>query len=204
MPDDINEVADLIRIKNYRNQISHIASTQVSDNDFLENWSKISEVLVRRGANAEDIVKLQTGPIDEDYYISLITEARDNTRIIVALQFSILAVVLFSILAVFCFVHFHQTYSYKEEDYQLPQNFSTPGFVGREWCFRRMDEILNASDTRGVLLVAEPGWGKSTIMKHLISSSSPSDVIHENIISVTISASIMTNPRVMVNDSWKI
>ena len=182
LPDDTSEVADLIRIKNYRNELSHFASTEVSDNDFFENWSKISEVLVRRGANTEDIVELQTGPIDEDYYMSLITEARDNTRIIVALQFSILAVVLFSILAVFCFACFLQTHFYKEEDYQLPQNFSSPGFVGREWVFRQMDEILNASDTRGVLLVADPGWGKSTIMKHLISSSSSSAVIHENII----------------------
>ena len=150
------------------------ASTQVSDNDFLTYWSKISEVLVRRGANAEDIVNLQTGPIDEDYYISLITEARDNTRIIMAL--------LFSILAVFCFACFLQTHFYKEEDYQLPQNFSSPGFVGREWVFRQMEEIFNTSDTRGVLLVADPGWGKSAIIKRLISSSSSCAVIHENTI----------------------
>ena len=77
-PDDTSEAADLIRIKNYRNKLSHIANTQVSDNDFLTYWSKISEVLVRRGANAEDIVKLLTGPIDEDYCTSLITD--DNTR----------------------------------------------------------------------------------------------------------------------------
>ena len=45
-----------------------------------------------------------------------------------------------------------------------------------------MEEIFNASDTRGVFLVADPGWGKSTIMKHLIDSSSSRAVIHENII----------------------
>ena len=170
---DTTEVADLIRIKNYRNEIFHRKSTEVDHTEFLTYWNKISEVLVRRGANAEDIVKLQTGLIDEDYYISLIIEARDNTRIIMA--------VIFFMLGVFCFKNFPQTFSYKEE-YPMPQNFSSPGFVGREWVFRQMDEILNASDTRGVLLVADPGWGKSTIMKHLISSSSSSAVIHENII----------------------
>ena len=170
---DTSEVADLIRIKNYRNEIFHRKSTEVDHSEFLTYWNKISEVLVRRGANAEDIVKLQTGPIEEDYYISLIIEARDNTRIIMA--------VIFFMLGVFCFKNFPQTFSYKEE-YPMPQNFSSPGFVGREWVFRQMDEILNASDTRGVLLVADPGWGKSTIMKHLISSSSSSAVIHENII----------------------
>ena len=179
---DTSEVADLIRIKNYRNEIFHRKSTEVDHSEFLTYWNKISEVLVRRGANAEDIVKLQTGPIDEDYYISLITEARDNTRIIMALQFSILAVVLFSILAVFCFAWFLQTHFYKEEDYPFPQNFSSPGFVGREWVFRQMEEIFNASDTRGVFLVADPGWGKSAIIKRLISSSSSSPVIHINII----------------------
>ena len=64
----------------------------------------------------------------------------------------------------------------------MPQNFSNPGFVGREWVFRQMEEILNASDTRGVFLVADPGWGKSAIIKRLISSSSSSAVIHENTI----------------------
>ena len=179
---DTSEVADLIRIKNYRNEIFHRKSTEVDHREFLTYWNKISEVLVRRGANAEDIAKLKKGPIDEDHYVSLMTEARDNTRIIMALQFSILAVVLFSILAVFCFVYFLPTYSYKE-DYPMSQNFSNPGFVGREWVFQRMEEeILNTNDIRGVLLVADPGWGKSAIIKRLISSSSSSPVIHENII----------------------
>ena len=71
-PEDTSEAADLIRIKYYRNELSHIAGTQVSDNDFLTNWNEISEVLVRRGANAADIVKLMTSPISENYYASLL------------------------------------------------------------------------------------------------------------------------------------
>jgi hypothetical protein len=71
----------------------------------------------------------------------------------------------------------------KEPDYSYHQNFSNSDFVGREWVFRQIElDILNASDVRGVVLVADPGWGKSAFMKRLINSSSSSAIIHENII----------------------
>ena len=179
---DTSEAADLIRIKYYRNQLSHIPNTKVSHRNFISYWNEISEALVRlrRGANAEDIVKLMTSPIDEDYYIRSITENLDNIRTItypVPDRYS-KAVVFFIVVVISVFA----TYFYQEEDYSFPQNFSSPGFVGREWVFRQMEKILYASDTRGVFLVADLGWGKSEIIKHLISSSSSSAVIHENII----------------------
>ena len=216
---DTSEAADLIRIKLYRNQISHIASTEVSHRDFISYWNEISEALVRlsRGVNAEDIVKLMASPIDEDYYIRSVTETRDNntqtttypiperslmtspidedhhirsvtetrnnnaqTTTYPILERSFKAVIFITLLVSTFWVF--QLFLYQKEDYPMPQIFSSPSFVGREWVFRQMEEILNASGTRGVLLVAEPGWGKSAIMKQLISSSSSSAVIHENFI----------------------
>ena len=175
LPDDTSEAADLIRIKNYRNELSHIASTKVSDKDFLTYWSKISEVLVRRDANAEDIVKLMASPIDEDYYVDLATETPGYIRI-TKTKLIWISIILISVL-VFA-IYFHN-----ELDHSNPQNFSIPGFIGREWVFRQIErDTLNTNDVRGVLLVADPGWGKSAIIKRLISSSSSSLVIHENII----------------------
>ena len=63
-----------------------------------------------------------------------------------------------------------------------PVNFSDLNFVGRNWIFQEFEEILNRSNVRGVLLVCEPGWGKSAIMKRLIDSPTSSAVIHYNII----------------------
>ncbi|XP_028407754.1 ankyrin repeat domain-containing protein 50-like [Dendronephthya gigantea] len=42
--------------------------------------------------------------------------------------------------------------------------------------------MTSSKESRGVLLVADPGWGKSTIMRQLINSPSSSAVIHNNII----------------------
>ena len=179
LSDDSPE-AHLARIKFYRNTVfAHIKSTGVSDDDFVIYWGEISRSLVRLGGNAGEITKLMTSQLNEDYYLNLIKTQKGIITInVVAL---LLSAVIFASLAIFL-----PGYFVKEPDHSYPQNFSNPGFVGREWVFRQMvEKILNRSDTRGVLLVAEPGWGKSAIMKRLISSSSShliSAVIHDNII----------------------
>ena len=182
--DDESPEADLARIKFYRNEaFAHIRSTDVSDRDFVIYWNEISRPLIRLGANAKKIKEMETSPIVEDYYLKLITETREDTRCIktgVLFILAILAVML--IILVAPFLSGERTRSPKTPDvnYSYSQNFSIPGFVGREWVFRQIE--LKTSNTRGVLLVADPGWGKSTIMKRLISSSSSSPIIHENII----------------------
>ena len=176
LSDDSPE-AHLARTKFYRNTVfAHIKSTGVSDDDFVIYWSEISRSLVRLGGNATEITKLMTSSLDEDYYLNLIKTQKGIVTInVVAL---LLSAVIFASLAIFLPGYFQ-----KEPNYSYHQNFSISGFAGREWVFRQMEkEILNRSYTRGVLLVAEPGWGKSTIMKRLISSSSSSPIIHENII----------------------
>ena len=159
---DMSPEADLARIKHYRNKIyAHIKSTEVRDDDFLTYWNTISSALVRLGANAEDIRKLMTSPLDEDYYINLITEIRGHTRTIKTVVFVILAIISIFYLSPFLLSYFH-----KEPDYSFSRNFSNPGFVGREWVFRQIEmDILNTSDERGVLLVTDPGWGKTALMK---------------------------------------
>jgi hypothetical protein len=121
-------------------------------------------------------------------------ENAKNTKYIMAGQHRTL-LLLGIILSIVCgltilsFIHF-----WKERDHSCPhnlshpqnfsyiQNFSNPDFVGRKWVFLELENILNTSDVRGVQLVADPGWGKSEIMKRLIHSPSSSAVIHENII----------------------
>ncbi len=89
----------------------------------------------------------------------------------------------FLLFLLFCLAQLLLSYVSKEPEYFERQDFSNSDFVGREWVFRQIElDILNASDVRGVVLVADPGWGKSAIMKRLISSPSSSAIIHENII----------------------
>ena len=168
---DESPEADLARIKFYRNTVfAHIKTTEVSDNDFVMYWSEISRPLVKLGGNAEEIRELMTSPLDEDHYLNLITKDIQTIKVV---GWLLLAIVIGMAL-------FPTSYFEKEPDYSYPQNFSIPSFVGREWVFRQIEQ--HTSTTRGILLVADPGWGKSAIIKRLISSSSSSVVIHENII----------------------
>ena len=187
---DLSPEADLARVKYYRNKaIAHMRETGVCDDEFVIYWSVISGALVKLGANANEIMNLMVSPLDEDHYLNLMTETREDTRLIKTGILFILAIfVIFAFFAVISiilltlFLSGERARSPKTPDvnYSYPQNFSIPDFVGREWVFRQIE--LKTSNTRGVLLVADPGWGKSAIMKHLISSSSSSVVIHDNII----------------------
>ena len=197
---DKSPEADLVRIKNYRNKVhAHIHSTGVKDVDFNKYWTEISDVLVRRGASIGDIAKLKMSYLDEDRYISLLNEWYENdhknevlirenlmqSKNIEAVLKRVETVVnvILAICLVFCLSQFLPSHVSKEPDYSNRQNVSNPSFVGREWVFRQIElHILNASDVRGVVLVADPGWGKSAIMERLISSPSSSAIIHENII----------------------
>jgi hypothetical protein len=184
--------------------IAHKKRTEVSDTDFNIYWSEIKDALVGLGANVGDIAKLRTSPLDEDFYISELNEWYEKDHKIEVLGTTILkkietiieivkkiasninwiiikaALLTTLIMLVFYFVLPSQS-GMAEVDYFYPP-ISNPGFVGREWVFRELENILNASDVRGVLLVIDPGWGKSAIMKRLIHSPSSSAVIHENII----------------------
>ncbi len=121
-------------------------------------------------------VKTDVGEVKTD-----VKEIKTNVKIVILAI--CLVIFLFLPLCYFCLSQLLPGRVSKEPDYSYRQNFSNPGFAGREWVFRQIElHILNVSDVRGVVLVADPGWGKSAIMERLISSSSSSAIIHENII----------------------
>ena len=171
LPTDVSKEADLIRIKHYRNKIFHLAKPEVGHVEYFKFTSEILQPLVRLDANGEDIAELMSTPIDEDHYVKLKTKSAGDTR-------KIPAAVVISTICFFVFVF--ASCFLNELNHSYPQNFSNPGFIGREWVFRHIEQ--HTSTTRGILLVADPGWGKSAIIKRLISSSSSNAVIHENII----------------------
>ena len=188
-PTDNSIGADFVRIMNYTNEVyNHSESLEVNDHEFAVCWKEITGALVSLGANDKDIEKLTTSSTGADVLNMLLEYSLEYKPNAVKLLENIarsitdkqMLFILGFILAVLVFLPFLQPIS--SPDYSYSQNFSNPSFVGREWVFRQMENILNKTDSPGILLVAEPGWGKTTLMRHLISSSSSSAFIHDNII----------------------
>jgi GTPase SAR1 family protein len=62
-------------------------------------------------------------------------------------------------------------------------NVNDSTFFGRHWLFQELEDRINSSrNNRGILIVGEPGLGKSSIMRQLIITSESTPFIHRNII----------------------
>lgn len=59
---------------------------------------------------------------------------------------------------------------------------SRKGFFGRQWLYREMYEILEKPGARGVLLIGNPGSGKTAFVCHLLCSGTSSPFIHNRIL----------------------
>ena len=171
-PTDLSREADLVRIKNYRNcTFAHITTTAVDNGDFEFYWDDISAVLIRQGLNAKEIKDLKTRPLHEE----------SKTVVYVAVALLVL-ILLLCIVLIF--------YNYPKEDqasfaldFSSHLNNSNSNFVGRKWFFQELEHAVNNSrEQSGVIIVGDPGSGKSAIMSQLISSPSSSPFIHGNII----------------------
>lgn len=73
----------------------------------------------------------------------------------------------------------------EEIDYSFDLKKANKDFVGRKWLFQELEGLFNGSITTtppGVLILGDPGSGKSAVMSRLISSPSSTSFIHENIV----------------------
>ncbi|XP_060598650.1 structural maintenance of chromosomes protein 2-like [Ruditapes philippinarum] len=68
-PTDVSKEADICRLKDYRNKISHISTTiAIQQNDFKAWWNEIEQILVRRSSPAlniqQTISEFKSCPLD--------------------------------------------------------------------------------------------------------------------------------------------
>ena len=71
----------------------------------------------------------------------------------------------------------------KEFDFTRHLNASRESFTGRHWLYQELESLLRIQhNVRGVMVVGEPGTGKSALTAQLICSRSSNPFIHERII----------------------
>nr|XP_002740032.1 PREDICTED: uncharacterized protein LOC100373140 [Saccoglossus kowalevskii] len=74
-PNDNSVIADVIRLKQFRNELyGHIVSTKISDMQFTQHWSDISNILIRLGCKTPDIEKYKTQSLDPTTWLELLME----------------------------------------------------------------------------------------------------------------------------------
>ena len=82
-PTDETKEADLVRIKWYRNKMSHVTTTGVDASSFTTYWRELADALVRLGLSRDEIDRLEHAPLDEDRYLGLSSECKvedDDTK----------------------------------------------------------------------------------------------------------------------------
>ena len=80
-PNDQSQVADVIRIRQFRNELyGHIVNTEISDTQFTQYWSDISDVLIRLGSKPSDIEKYKTQSLDPMTRVEVITRLIELCR----------------------------------------------------------------------------------------------------------------------------
>ncbi|XP_020914626.1 E3 ubiquitin-protein ligase DZIP3 [Exaiptasia diaphana] len=86
----ISQEDDIVRVKLYRNKLSHISEPALSDADFNKYWNDIETVLLRLGADMAAIDSLRTqsmDPEDEEYYNECLKEwAKNEERLLQAIH----------------------------------------------------------------------------------------------------------------------
>ena len=198
---DITMEADLARVKFYRNKVyGHITTTSIPSTEFEQYWQSISDALVRLGVDIGEIEKIKKAPLEEDFWCERLKQWKESEdKIDVALQSisqkldrnqatgncwwfffaGILVVIL--VCVTFLVSSIPDSHSKNIPDVYL-QNVTYSTFVGRRWLFKELEERINTSSlVRGILIVGEPGFGKSSLMKQLITSPGSSYFINKNI-----------------------
>ena len=61
-------------------------------------------------------------------------------------------------------------------------NSSNAEFIGRQWLYQEMENVLEQTNKRGVLITGNPGSGKSAFLSHLLCSRTSSPLIHDRIL----------------------
>ena len=114
-----------------------------------------------------------------DFYSSLRLSLVYNLRLKTVHSLSLTGVISFYLG---CSIkRYDDRWSLKHFDVDDFARTSRADFIGRKWLYRDMEELMENSSYRGLLLVGSPGSGKTAFVSNLLCSRSASPLIHDRI-----------------------
>ena len=142
---DASPEASIVRIKCYRNELSHSASTGISNDEFEDKWNKISSSLeaLEMIAYRKKLQSLKNAPIDHD---TRVEEELEQWRKEKQLEKSGLISDLGS-----C----------------LPDDLPEELIFGRSQQIQEVKEKVQSGTVPVVLITGGPGFGKTTVAKRV-------------------------------------
>ena len=164
MPEESDQtaLANLIRIRCFRNEISHSCSTGIPNDAFEDMWNDISSALVALGLDQTEIDRLYNEPI-YPYTHERVKEANElwklsqeiNARLEVVERDVQLLIERVSNIRVL------EPRTESEPDSYLPDEVTN--VFGRDEQIKEISEVIQSGREAAVVITGGPGFGKTTV-----------------------------------------
>ena len=153
---DRTALANLIRIRCFRNEISHRCSTSIPNDAFKDKWKDISSALVALGLDQTEIDRLSKEPIYPDTH-ERVKEANERWKLAQELN-ARLEVVERDVQQLKETLYIIRV---SEPDSYLPDEVTS--VFGRDEQIKEVTEAIQSGREAAVVITGGPGVGKTTV-----------------------------------------
>ena len=164
---DQSPLANLIRIRCFRNEINHSGSTAIPNDAFEDMWAKISSALVALSLDKTEIDRLKNEPIDhrtlervkEDNELWKLAQELNGRLENVEKRLENVEGDAQQLKERFSKIQFSEPRIESEPDSYLPDEVA--GVFGRDKQIKQVIEVIRQEAT--VVITGGPGFGKTTV-----------------------------------------
>ena len=159
---DKSPLANLIRIRCFRNEISHRCSTSIPNDTFDDMWKNISSALVVLGLDQKEINRLQKEPIYPDTH-ERVKEANERWKLAQELnaRLEVVEQDVQQLKERLCIIRVSEPRTESEPDSYLPDEVTS--VFGRDEQIKEVIEAIQSGREAAVVITGGPGVGKTTV-----------------------------------------
>ena len=159
---DQTELANLIRIRCFRNKISHSCSTGIPNDAFEDMWNDISSALVALGLDQTEINRLYNEPIDP-YTQERVKEANELWKLAqeINARLEVVERDVQQLIERLSNIWVSEPRTESEPDSYLPDEVTN--VFGRDEEIKEVIEVIQSGREAAVVITGGPGFGKTTV-----------------------------------------